>query len=729
VVQVLDVTHGGTVHQIKHGTMRLRRILSLGGASILVLIVFTMDVIQKNVELDISGLWVIRNLLIIGATALVFFFFESLKAQRDQNAVKKLGLLLIASVLMLLVGLVVTLVTQDRFDSKNYLLIPLGYDTLFLASFVSILFGVFAILVFRLLRDLTMYKRKKGTQRNFLIFTVLLVVTSGATIGMKPLEQEVIVSILFGLAVTFAIVNSFRLSWIVYLTKREKIFSLVYGFLLFGAFIVLNIILQTGVVNKSLLYYSYPLSEFVSLVCVFGNIYFGMAFVSTLFHLPTAEAFDRKTSEVSSLHNLSKLITQVFDFGELVDTVTTMTLQVCEAKSCWLEIIHPPEEIHRQADLPGSSHVIAGQYHIQLVGMKNISRAEVDALLPAGEHTVRDEVLEDRRPIVVDDVYHDTRFKREKKGKPSIGSLVVVPLVSHSGLVGILYATKDTDHSFFKDDVDVISAFADQATIAIENSRLIKTSLERERLTREMMLAQDMQKRLLPQSLPQYTTLQIDAISTPAFEVGGDYYDFVRLDERRLGIIVGDVSGKGVSAAFYMSEVKGIFQALSRMYPSPREFMMRAHEALSSSIDKRSFISIIYAVLDTTTGALMLARAGHCPMLLVSERHIGYIRPAGIGLGLSNGDFFSQSIEEHAVQLQPGDICMFYTDGVTEARRGEDEFGYERLLDATVAVREKHASEIKHEVLESVRTFTEHQANHDDLTLVVLKWCGKGQEN
>lgn len=706
--------------------MKLRRILLLGGASILVLVVFTMDVIQKNVELDISGLWVIRNLLIIGAIVLVFLFFELVKPQSAGNAVRKLGVLLIATAVMLIVALVATLVVQGGFDSKNYLLIPLGYDTLFLASFISILFGVFSLLAFRLLRDLIMYKRKRGTQRNFLIFAALVAAVSVATIGLKPLEKETVVSILYGLAVVFGIVNAFRLSWIVYLTKREKIFSLVYGFFLFGGFIVLNVLLHTSVINRSLLYYSYPLTQFVSLTCEFGNIYFGMAFVSTLFHLPTAEAFDRKMSEVSSLHNLSKLVTQVFDFGELVDTVTTMTMQVCEAKSCWLEIIHTEEEMKAHPSVPESSHVMSGSFHIQLEGMKNISRAEVDELLPPGERTVRDEVLQDRRPIVVDDVYRDKRFRREGKEKLPVGSLVVVPLVSHSGLVGILYATKESDHEFFKDDVDVISAFADQATIAIENSRLIKTSLERERLIREMMLAQDMQKRLLPQTLPQYGTLQIDATSTPAFEVGGDYYDFVQLDEKRLGIIVGDVSGKGVSAAFYMSEVKGIFQALSRMYPSPKEFMVRAHEALSSSIDKRSFVSIIYAVLDVTTGELMLSRAGHCPMLLVSDDHTGYIRPAGMGLGLSGLDAFSRSIEEQTVHLRPGDVCMFYTDGVTEARKGEDEFGYERLLDATVAVRRKHATEIKNDVLESVRTFTDHQANHDDLTLVVLKWCGTG---
>ena len=239
-----------------------------------------------------------------------------------------------------------------------------------------------------------------------------------------------------------------------------------------------------------------------------------------------------------------------------------------------------------------------------------------------------------------------------------------------------------------------------------------------------MMLAQEMQRRLLPQSLPKFPTLEIDAISTPAFEVGGDYYDFAQLDQDKLGIVVGDVSGKGVSAALYMSEVKGIFQALGRMYPSPKEFLVKANEALSGSIDKRSFVSLIYAVIDVHAGELTISRAGHCPMLLVSKEKVGYIRPQGMGMGLSEGLIFSDAIEEEHIQLHHGDVCVFYTDGVTEARRGEDEFGYERLLHTAEKCRGKPATAIKEEILETVKTFIEHKANHDDLTIVVVKWCG-----
>ncbi len=329
-----------------------------------------------------------------------------------------------------------------------------------------------------------------------------------------------------------------------------------------------------------------------------------------------------------------------------------------------------------------------------------------------------------RKPIVVDDLAQDNRFKKMQKDRIPSGSLVVVPLVSHAGMVGILYATKAMPFGFFKDDIDVISAFADQATIAIENSRLIKKSIERERLLREMTVAQEIQRKLLPQSLPQYPTLDIDASSTPAFEVGGDYYDVVELEGNKLGIAVGDVSGKGVSAAFYMAEVKGIFQSLSRLYPSPRDFMIKANEALSSSIDKHSFVSLIYAVIDRATGTLVLARAGHCPLLYLSGTSATFLRPGGMGLGLATGDAFSASIEEQTLRLLPGDVCVFYTDGVTEARSGDEEYGYDRLRDTVVATKEKSAAALRDALFQSVKTYADKDENDDDLTLMVLKWLG-----
>ncbi len=707
--------------------MKLRRFFYVAGSLILVLVVFLIDLARKNVELEIGGLGLIRNLMIIGGVALAIRILERNKFMRVDNPPRKLGVILIGTIIVAFVTLLLAFAGGGGFEAKEGLLMPLTYGSIFSATVMTLLLGVFSALVLVVLRDLVLYKRKAGTERNFKVFIGLTLLASLSAILLDPLETSVLVTTLFGLAIVAGVVNAFRLSWIVYLTKREKVFALTYSFLLFVIFLPLNIGLHQTEVSRALAYYSSPLRTFVEVTGIFATMYFGMAFIGALFHLPTAEALERKTSEVSSMHNLSKLSTQVFDFKELVDSVTSMTLQVVEAKGCWLELIHSaesPQSLEVTEGLDAARPLALGNCLVQIAGMKNISRQEIDLLLPAERWTVRNDLLEEQRPIVVDDIAKDPRFEEKVRKRDNIGSLVVVPLVSYGTTIGVLYATKETPHGFFKDDVEVMSAFADQATVAIENSRLIKKSLERERLVREMMLAQEMQRKLLPQTIPQLPGIELDAHSTPAFEVGGDYYDYAALDNNRLGIIVGDVSGKGLSAAFYMSEVKGIFQALSRLHPSPKEFMVKANEALHGSLDRHSFISLIYAVLDRSDGLLKVARAGHCPLLVLSRDAVQFVRPTGMGLGMSNRPIFAESMEEHSIRLLPGDVCLFYTDGVTEAHRGGEEFGYERLLQAAKQVRERPAAEIKNHILGSVQAFMGQEVHEDDLTLVVLKWHG-----
>ena len=685
------------------------------GSIILILAVFIIDVIRKAVDVESSGLGVLRDVfLLLGFVLLLILLEQSTRGKRFPP-LRILGLLLIASGIVVILSAVLATGVSDNFDIKGNDLLPLGFDALFVAFLLGLTLGLFTTVLMRGLRELVLFKRRKHSRRNLIAFFVILTATGIVAFWLKPLEENTLMSFLFFCTLGLAVMNSFRLSWIIYLTKREKVITLIYSFFLFLSFVILNVLLNNNtLISHSLLYFSDILAKIIVLSCLFGNMYFGMTFVSTLFHLPTAEAFDRKTTEVTSLHNLGRLVTQVFDFHDLVETVTTMTLQICEGGSTWLELIHS-ESVGTQPD--------AKAYIAEVVATKNISLEEIDKImLPAGD--VRDDVIKARELLSIDDVEQDRRFAHVKKSGVHIGSLVAAPLVSRNGLIGILYATKKMSFGFFKDDVDVITAFADQASIAIENSRLIKKSIERERLMREMTLAQEMQKKLLPQELPRVHGIDVDAISTPAFEVGGDYYDFVQLDDRRLGIVVGDVSGKGVSAAFYMSEVKGIFQAISRLHTSPREFIIHANEALSSSIDKHSFVSLIYAVIDTTSGLLTLSRAGHCPMLHISKNEVRYLRPGGMGLGMSRGSVFADAMKEESVTLSPGDVCIFYTDGVTEARCGDDEYGYDRLLERGKAAAEKSASQIKEEVLEEIKSYTGDHPNHDDLTLLVVKWMG-----
>jgi serine phosphatase RsbU (regulator of sigma subunit) len=236
------------------------------------------------------------------------------------------------------------------------------------------------------------------------------------------------------------------------------------------------------------------------------------------------------------------------------------------------------------------------------------------------------------------------------------------------------------------------------------------------------MVAQQMQKRLLPQRIPDYAALDVAAISEPSLEVGGDYYDFVALDPQRLGVVVGDVSGKGVSAAFYMAEVKGIFQSLSKLCPSPRDLLLRANKALMDSLERNAFISLLYAVFDIPRSTLTLARAGHCPMIYISGEKSELIRPTGLGLGLTYDEVFEDSTQETTITLKQNDVCLFYTDGINESRNADgEEFGFDRLLQVAMNARRENAENIKSAILQEVRNYTGDSSYGDDMTLVVVK--------
>ena len=683
--------------------------VSLAVAGVLFLIVFFIDAVQKNLEIDFGLIVQLRNLFAVLTFVGIYLFIRTIMPKRSVQALRLFGIIFITILSFLTVFLILRLISIDGYEAVEMQITPTDYLTLLFFSLASVISGTAAIIFLYTISQLIFFKRRKGTQRNFIIFLVLLGAASLSTWNLQSLEKSTLSYILFMGAVIAGIANSFKFSWIVYLSKREKMFSIGYSLLLFILFIIFNVTLsENGFINKSLLYYSYPLQFFVRIVAIFSVIYFGMSFVVSLFHLPTAEAFDRKRIELSSVQNLSKLITRVFDFKDLVQTVTNLTIEVSEARSAWLEIIR-----HDDAD--------GGTIRFELVAHKNIMPAEID-LITGDDTGLRRYSIETKKVVVVDEFIRDRRTRNIAQSVRNIGSLICVPLLSQNELIGILYAAKTIEYGFDEEDTALISTFADNASIAIENSRLIEQSIKRERLQQELMVAQKVQKKLLSQTIPKLAGFELDAFSSPAFEVGGDYYDIAILGEKRIGIVVGDVSGKGVSAAFYMAELKGIFQALSKSCTSTTEFLIKANNALFGSIEKSAFISLIYAILNIENATLGLSRAGHCPMIHFQNGKVNLHKPTGIGLGLTGASLFNEVIEEESISVGPGDICVFYTDGVTEARNPEgEEFGTERLIGTIVNNSHLNPQELRKAILDDITSYTGLDSFDDDLTILILK--------
>ncbi len=247
---------------------------------------------------------------------------------------------------------------------------------------------------------------------------------------------------------------------------------------------------------------------------------------------------------------------------------------------------------------------------------------------------------------------------------------------------------------------------------------------ERVRMQKELEIARRVQLHLLPKEQPKIAGFDIAGACLPALEVGGDYFDFVDMRDGKLGIAVGDVSGKGVPAAIYMTLTKGILQSHAEEDPSPKHVLSKVNHLMYRSIERSWYVSMFYAVLDSKRRLLKFARAGHNPAIVFSSgaSETRLLQTAGIGLGLEKGDLFTKTLVEGELQLSPGDTLVFYTDGFTEAmNRDLEEFGTERFLDLLHRNDNGSAEQLVQHAFDEVRQFAGDHPQHDDMTIVVLK--------
>ncbi len=255
----------------------------------------------------------------------------------------------------------------------------------------------------------------------------------------------------------------------------------------------------------------------------------------------------------------------------------------------------------------------------------------------------------------------------------------------------------------------------------------VKEIENKQRMEREFEIARHIQTTMLCCKTPQSTFLEIATVCDPAYEVGGDYYDFVNFENHpnRIGIVIGDVSGKGVSAAFYMTLAKGILQTQATITPdSPKETLCRVNDVFYEHIQRDKFISMIYAIFDFNKGTMLLSRAGHNPLVIKqsSSSEAETLMPKGIAIGLQKGKRFCESLDEAEIRFKGGDVFVFYTDGFSEAmnKQGE-EYGDSRLYGVIHHNAAQSPAAIIEAIHKDVQTFTGALPQHDDMTMIVIK--------
>jgi sigma-B regulation protein RsbU (phosphoserine phosphatase) len=339
---------------------------------------------------------------------------------------------------------------------------------------------------------------------------------------------------------------------------------------------------------------------------------------------------------------------------------------------------------------------------------------------------VVERVAQQGRPVLTSNAQQDDRFSlRQSVVALGLRSILCVPLMIRDRQLGVVYVDNRLHAGLFTNaDLDLLAAIAATAAIAIDNARLYEMAVDKGRMERELQMARDVQASLLPSGTPQFPGWEFVARWRPAREVAGDYYDFVPLGRGRLGVVMADVSDKGMPAALFMALTRSIVRASVIPAATPAKGIAVANRLVCADATGGMFVTLFYGQLDPETGALSYVNAGHNPPLLrrAGEDRLHEWMPTGMALGVLEDAQF----EQRAVRLHPGDWVLLYTDGLTDAAdTRSNRFGLERLkcvlLDASH--KDASASEIVAAVEGAVDGFTGNAAPFDDMALVLIRWA------
>jgi sigma-B regulation protein RsbU (phosphoserine phosphatase) len=299
----------------------------------------------------------------------------------------------------------------------------------------------------------------------------------------------------------------------------------------------------------------------------------------------------------------------------------------------------------------------------------------------------------------------------------------IIPMILKSKVIGLLlFGLKHSGSQFAGKDLELLYVAANQAAISIENARLYRSEANKLRIERDLDLARKIQQSLLPKCNPNVNGLDICGQMVPAMQVGGDYYDLIPISPTRLFVVVGDESGKGLSASLYMTKLQTMMQVACMGNKSPRDILIEINRNLYVSMEKDWFITITLALFDLEKNIVRVCRAGHAPLLAASNGTVSAYRTQGIGVGLEKGTIFDRTLVEEEISLSAGKIFAFYSDGITEAINEKEEFfGEDKLADLLKGKTNITSTKLMDEIWESLKQFRGKAEQNDDMTMVLVK--------
>lgn len=418
--------------------------------------------------------------------------------------------------------------------------------------------------------------------------------------------------------------------------------------------------------------------------------------------MTTADPSQLSKDRLNLLYHLSQTFNSSLDLDEVLNRVMDEVIAATGAERGFVML--------READGSLVFRVARG------IDQKTIDEPQFHI-----SRSVVEEVAREGQPILTSDAQKDSRFSQRQSVRDlRLRSILCAPLRVKDTTSGVVYVDNQLRAGIFTQaDLELISAIASSAAIAIENARLYRIAIEKGRMERELQVAREVQTSFIPRETPDIAGWDFAARWKPAREVSGDFYDFVSIGQQ-LGIVIADVSDKGMPAALFMALSRSIVRASVTSTRSPAEDIERANRLLCADSTNSMFVTLFYAQLDPGTGELVYVNAGHNPPLLYRAGQDELIELTRTGMALGLFDTFD--FEQRAVRLDPADFILLYTDGVSEAMDARNRmFGEERLRRILLDNRQASAEDMAEAVERALTAFAGAAAPSDDITFVIAR--------
>lgn len=303
-------------------------------------------------------------------------------------------------------------------------------------------------------------------------------------------------------------------------------------------------------------------------------------------------------------------------------------------------------------------------------------------------------------------------------------SFMGAPLIYGKKKVGVIAVTRSGNRPFSRNDKEVFESVSEQSSFALGGAIIHADAAEKRRLERELYQASEIQRVLLPQSSPELSDYDVAADYIAARIVSGDYYDYIRVDDDRYGIAIGDVCGKGIAASLIMAMCRSNLRSRAPENLSPASVLHAVNRSIFPDITGDKFVSLLYLIAERGSNEITMARAGHEPPILFRKEtgEIEVLEPPGLAAGIDEGPVFKRAVKDHRFKIYPGDILVLYTDGINECENREgDEYGIDRLCDVIRENSELSAKGLVDTIIGDVKKFSDGMAQIDDITLIAIE--------